>query len=201
MPLLQRVPRALRFTWRWCLQVRARVGPCCCPSAGCPPRLPPAPPCCRRRRAPHSPPSLSLALTSRTPTGPPKERLPALVAAIVGKGMRAGVCIKPGTPVSELIPVLRACPDLTLALVMTVEPGFGGQSFMPAMMPKVAELRAHFPMLDIQVDGGVDCATVAAAAAAGANVIVSGTGVFRARDGPAQAIADLRKAVTDAQAL
>ena len=114
--------------------------------------------------------------------------------------MRAGICIKPSTPVAELLPVLRALPALTLALVMTVEPGFGGQSFMPAMMPKVAALRAAFPALDIQVDGGVDAGTVRAAAEAGANVIVSGTGVFKAPDGPAAAIQHLRQCVLQAQA-
>jgi ribulose-phosphate 3-epimerase len=122
------------------------------------------------------------------------------VASIVAKGMRAGVCIKPGTPVSELLPVLQAHPGITLALVMTVEPGFGGQSFMADMLPKVAALRASFPALDIQVDGGLDASTVQAAAQAGANVIVSGTGVFKAAQGPAAAIAQLRGVVSAALA-
>jgi ribulose-phosphate 3-epimerase len=128
------------------------------------------------------------------------ERLPSLVASIVAKGMRAGICIKPGTPVEGLVAALRACPSVALALVMTVEPGFGGQAFQPAMLTKVAALRAAFPALDIQVDGGVDCATVGAAAAAGANVIVSGTGIFRAAQGAEGAIAALRQAVLAAQA-
>jgi ribulose-phosphate 3-epimerase len=126
------------------------------------------------------------------------ERVPALVASIVERGMRAGVSIKPGTPVEALVPLLQSCPDLTLALVMTVEPGFGGQPFMASMMPKVAELRAKFPLLDIQVDGGIDCTTVLAAAQAGANVIVSGTGVFKHPEGPAAAILKLRQAVQEA---
>ncbi len=130
----------------------------------------------------------------------PAERLPALVASIVAKGMRAGISIKPGTPVEGLLAALRACPGVSLALVMTVEPGFGGQAFQAAMLPKVAALRAAFPALDIQVDGGVDCATAPAAAAAGANVIVSGTGIFRAAQGPQGAIAALRQAVLAAQA-
>ena len=142
----------------------------------------------RRRRPPARPPP------------PPAERLPALVASIVAKGMRAGISVKPGTPVEGLLAALRACPGLTLALVMTVEPGFGGQAFQPAMLPKVAALRAAFPALDIQVDGGLDCSTVAAAASAGANVIVSGTGVFRAPQGAKAAIAELRQAVEAAQA-
>ena len=118
----------------------------------------------------------------------------------MAKGMRAGISVKPGTPVEGLVAALRACPAATLALVMTVEPGFGGQAFQATMLPKVAALRAAFPALDIQVDGGLDCSTVAAAASAGANVIVSGTGVFRAPQGAKAAIAELRQAVEAAQA-
>jgi ribulose-phosphate 3-epimerase len=79
---------------------------------------------------------------------------------------------------------------------MTVEPGFGGQSFMPETMPKVAELRARFPALDIQVDGGLGPATIEAAARAGANVIVAGTSIFGAAD-PGAAMAAMRRVVED----
>ena len=69
-----------------------------------------------------------------------------------------------------------------MILVMTVEPGFGGQSFMPECLPKVTELRRKYPELDIQVDGGLGPNTIDQAASAGANVIVAGTAVFKAKD-------------------
>jgi ribulose-phosphate 3-epimerase len=106
--------------------------------------------------------------------------------------MRVGVSLKPGTPVEAVVPVAG---DVDMVLVMTVEPGFGGQDFMPDMMPKVTELRRRFPGLDIQVDGGLAPKNIAVAADAGANVVVAGTSVFKAPDGPAAAIAQLRGAV------
>lgn len=75
---------------------------------------------------------------------------------------------------------------------MTVAPGFGGQPFMPEVLPKVAELRAAFPDLDIQCDGGINAATAVAAVAAGANCLVAGSAVFGASD-PAAVIAALRQ--------
>jgi ribulose-phosphate 3-epimerase len=85
-----------------------------------------------------------------------------------------------------------------MVLCMTVTPGFGGQPFQAAVLPKVAALRQRYPELDIQVDGGLGPSTVDAAAAAGANVIVAGTAVFGAPD-PAAVIAKLRGAVEEAQ--
>ena len=94
-------------------------------------------------------------------------------------GMQVGVSIKPGTDVDALKSFISL---VDLVLVMTVEPGFGGQSFMPEMMPKVLSLRTQHPELDIQVDGGLSPLTIDAAAAAGANNIVAGTGVPKAHN-------------------
>lgn len=81
-----------------------------------------------------------------------------------------------------------------MVLVMTVEPGFGGQSFMPDQLPKVTALRERYPNLPIEVDGGLSEKTIAPAADAGANVIVAGSAVFGAAD-PGQVIAKLREEV------
>lgn len=118
-----------------------------------------------------------------------------LIARITGRGMRAGVALKPGTSVGDLVALLHAHPAVTLALVMTVEPGFGGQAFREDQLDKVRVLRAAFPHLDVQVDGGLSPANVALAAAAGANVIVAGTSIFKAPEGAAHAIGVLRSAV------
>jgi len=81
-----------------------------------------------------------------------------------------------------------------MVLIMTVEPGFGGQSFMAEMMPKVEALRKAYPDLQIEVDGGLSEKTIDQAAEAGANVIVAGSAVFGAKD-PADVIRKLREAV------
>jgi ribulose-phosphate 3-epimerase len=81
-----------------------------------------------------------------------------------------------------------------MVLVMTVEPGFGGQSFMASELPKVSALRARYPDLPIEVDGGISEKTIPQAADAGANVIVAGSAVFGAKD-PGDVIKKLREAV------
>lgn len=81
-----------------------------------------------------------------------------------------------------------------MVLVMTVNPGFGGQKFMASELPKVTALRQRYPDLNIEVDGGLSEKTVDVAAEAGANVIVAGSAVFSAED-PGQVIATLREAV------
>lgn len=107
------------------------------------------------------------------------------------------MAIKPGTSVEVLFPLLDSAdaderPDM--CLVMTVEPGFGGQKFMPDMMPKVERLRQRYPDLNIEVDGGLSEKTIDVAADAGANVIVAGSAVFGAED-PGEVIRKLRDAV------
>ncbi|KAK6465988.1 D-ribulose-5-phosphate 3 epimerase [Scheffersomyces coipomensis] len=100
-----------------------------------------------------------------------------LIKTIKKFGLKVGVAVKPATPVESLFPIID---EIDLGLVMTVEPGFGGQKFMPEMMPKVKLLREKYPKLNIQVDGGLGKETIDAAATAGANVIVAGTSVFKA---------------------
>ena len=114
-----------------------------------------------------------------------------LCSLIQGNNMQVGIAIKPGTDVSALAPFVAL---VDMVLVMTVEPGFGGQSFMPNMMPKVLSLRNDYPDLDIQVDGGLGAATIDTAAAAGANIIVAGSAVFKADDKPL-IICQLRRSV------
>lgn len=114
-----------------------------------------------------------------------------LIDKIHKAGMKAACALKPKTPAS----VLEKFGDkLDMILVMTVEPGFGGQSFMKDMMPKVKEIRSRYPNTNLQVDGGLSAKTVDDASGAGANVIVSGTGVFKADD-PVEAISILRTSV------
>ena len=102
------------------------------------------------------------------------------IRMIHDEGMKAGISVKPGTPVEVLAPYLD---EVELVLVMTVEPGFGGQSFMEDMMPKLAWLRARCrPGTVLQVDGGINRKTIAAAAAAGADCFVAGSAVFGRED-------------------
>ncbi len=116
------------------------------------------------------------------------------IEKIKGHGIKAGVVIKPGTPAEAVFPYLDR---VYMVLVMTVEPGFGGQSFMADMMPKVTAIKAEAAKrgLDIlvEVDGGISDKTVYAAAEAGVDIVVSGTGVFKAED-PAEAIRILKSA-------
>lgn len=100
-----------------------------------------------------------------------------LIKLIKEHGMKAACAVKPGTAVEV---VYELGDLLDMVLIMTVEPGFGGQKFMPSMMPKVEQLREKFPQLNIQVDGGLAKDTVPVAAEAGANVIVAGTSCFTA---------------------
>ncbi|KAJ7013851.1 hypothetical protein NC653_003473 [Populus alba x Populus x berolinensis] len=121
-----------------------------------------------------------------------------LVQRIKSKGMRPGVSLKPGTPIEEVYPLVEGENPVEMVLVMTVEPGFGGQKFMPETMDKVRALRKKYPSLDIEVDGGLGPSTIDMAASAGANCIVAGSSVFGAPDS-AQVISLLRKSVEEVQ--
>ena len=107
----------------------------------------------------------------------------ALLKLIREKGAKASVSIKPATPAEVLYDLLPLCD---MVLVMTVEPGYGGQAFMPEMLEKVRKLRAEAEKrgitLDIQVDGGINPETAKLAVEAGANVLVAGSSVFKSAD-------------------
>jgi len=112
--------------------------------------------------------------------------------AIRGAGALAGLSVKPGTPLEPYLDVLKEFDTL---LVMTVEPGFGGQAFMAEVLPKVRLAREHVKAghlrLFVEVDGGIDANTIEAAAEAGADVFVAGSAVYNAAD-PAAAVDKLR---------
>ncbi|MEG3006553.1 MAG: ribulose-phosphate 3-epimerase [Oscillospiraceae bacterium] len=109
-------------------------------------------------------------------------------------GIKAGLSVKPNTPIEEVYPYLDM---LDMVLVMTVEPGFGGQSFMENMMDKIIKLKAKCAEINkenllIQVDGGISEKTVAIATSAGANVIVAGSALF-SQENYQDAISKLRE--------
>ena len=110
--------------------------------------------------------------------------------------MTVGLCVKPNTPIEKIYPYLE---EIDLVLIMTVEPGFGGQSFMSDMLPKAEKLREKIKALKkdihIQIDGGIGVATITKAADAGANIMVAGNSIFRDKDGIKSAISSLRSAL------
>ena len=112
-----------------------------------------------------------------------EENIRKSLELVRGCGKRAAVCVKPKTPAEAVLPFLDLC---SMVLVMTVEPGFGGQSFMEDMMPKVQKIRAYIekdhPGCELEVDGGVSLKTGAICAAAGADVFVAGSAYFKAAD-------------------
>jgi ribulose-phosphate 3-epimerase len=119
----------------------------------------------------------------------------SVIAAIRNAGCTVGISLKPKTPAEQIFPLLD---QIDLVLIMTVEPGFGGQSFMAEMMPKVTKIRHKIEELKLkvhlEVDGGIDAMTVETAAKAGANMMVAGTYIFRNPDGDSAAIAQLHSA-------
>ncbi|MHB1556096.1 MAG: ribulose-phosphate 3-epimerase [Isosphaeraceae bacterium] len=123
------------------------------------------------------------------------------VQAIHALGKRAGVAINPATPVSLVEEIL---PDLELLLVMTVNPGFGGQQFLAGTLPKLRRARALIdqmrPDCELEVDGGIEPHTINGVVAAGATVIVAGSSVFGAPGGAADGMARLRQAIESQQA-
>ncbi|MDW8297855.1 MAG: ribulose-phosphate 3-epimerase [Anaerolineae bacterium] len=115
--------------------------------------------------------------------------------AIHDLGVRAGVALNPHTPFELIREIL---PDVERVLVMTVNPGFGGQRLIPRTLNKVAQIRTAIAALgqpiELGVDGGVDCSTIGELAHSGADVFVAGSAIFGAAEGVAAAIAALRAA-------
>jgi ribulose-phosphate 3-epimerase len=107
--------------------------------------------------------------------GEASEDIVAVIGMIKAHGKKVGISIKPATPISFIEKYLDM---LDMVLVMTVEPGYGGQKMMEATLDKVSQLRAMRPELDIEVDGGINGDTIHKALEAGANVIVAGSYVF-----------------------
>jgi ribulose-phosphate 3-epimerase len=120
-----------------------------------------------------------------------------LARTLRSAGARAGLALKPATAIE---PYLDLLPELDMLLVMTVEPGFGGQSFLDVVLPKIRRARAAIGDLDIwlQVDGGVSSSTIERCAEAGADTFVAGSAVYGAAD-PAAAVTALRRAAEQAR--
>ena len=121
-----------------------------------------------------------------------EENIHEALRLIHAKGKKAGVVVKPKTPAEAVLPFIN---EVEMILVMTVEPGFGGQSFMADMMPKVSTIRGYIsemnPTCELEVDGGVGPKTYRTCIEAGADVLVAGSAVYGAPDIPAR-IAELR---------
>ncbi len=117
------------------------------------------------------------------------------IQLIKSKGVKAGVVLNPATPAETLKPIL---PDLDMVLLMTVNPGFGGQSFIQSVVPKIQQVRTWAnelnPKLEIEVDGGINIETAAVCAKAGADVFVAGSAIYN-RDDRGAAIDELRKSI------
>ena len=121
-----------------------------------------------------------------------EENIHEALRRIHARGKKAGVVVKPKTPASAVLPFISECD---IILVMTVEPGFGGQKFMADMMPKVQTIRGYIdamnPACELEVDGGVDANTCHQCIHAGANVLVAGSAVYKAENIP-ERIKELR---------
>ncbi|MGH2598515.1 MAG: ribulose-phosphate 3-epimerase, partial [Dehalococcoidia bacterium] len=119
-----------------------------------------------------------------------------VVQSVKAAGMKAGVAINPGTPVGALEAIL---PDVDLVLVMSVNPGWGGQPFLTEVLAKVRRLRATIDSLglstELEMDGGITKETAPLAVEAGANVLVAGTAVFNEGEPIGAALTRLRRAV------
>lgn len=117
------------------------------------------------------------------------------IQMIKSKGVKAGVVLNPATPAEMIKPILK---DVDMILLMTVNPGFGGQSFIPSVVPKIKQIREWAneinPTLEIEVDGGINPETAAICAEAGADVFVAGSAIYNRSDRGA-AIEELKRSL------
>ena len=102
-----------------------------------------------------------------------------VIKVIRAKGCKAGLVLNPETPVHAVDPWLDQVDEV---LFMTVHPGYGGQAFIPSVLPKIRKLRERAPNIDISVDGGITLETAKQCAEAGANVLIAGTSLYRSKD-------------------
>ena len=119
-----------------------------------------------------------------------------VVHSIKAAGMKAGVAINPGTPVSAIEAIV---PNADLILVMSVNPGWGGQPFIPEALAKVRDVREMIDTLmlatELEIDGGIAETTIAAAVEAGADIVVAGSAIYNERESVAASMARLRRAI------
>lgn len=133
-------------------------------------------------------------LTFHLETTYDESHLRELIHSIKATNMKVGVAVKPSTPLNDDLRQVLTEGLVDMVLVMTVEPGFGGQGFLAETVDKVRELRSAYPDLDLQVDGGITAETAQVACEAGANILVSGSWLFKHAD-PASGITTLRRSV------
>lgn len=119
-----------------------------------------------------------------------KDNIKEAFELIRRKGVKVGISINPSTSLDKIKPYLD---DVDMVLIMSVNPGYPGQKFIPDVLPKIKELRKLKPNLDIEIDGGINKETIKKAAEAGANVFVAGSAIFKEEDRK-KAIGELRKA-------
>jgi ribulose-phosphate 3-epimerase len=124
------------------------------------------------------------------------QHLHRLIETIKGLGVKAGVALNPATPLSSLDEIL---PLLDLVLVMTVNPGFGGQAFIESMLDKIARLRKILDdrqvKAELEVDGGINASIAPKVAKAGAEVLVAGAAIFNSKQGAGRALHEMRRAL------
>jgi ribulose-phosphate 3-epimerase len=122
------------------------------------------------------------------------EKAAEIAAEVKSKGMMAGIALAPETPAEVVFPLI-ASGAVDTVLLLSVRPGFGGQKFMPSVLPKVETLRLHFPGINIEVDGGINLENAGTVAAAGANALVAGTTVFAGPSPPEVMVPELVKLI------
>jgi len=128
------------------------------------------------------------------------DRAIALAADIRSRGMKAGIALAPETPSESIFPLLDT-QAVDTVLLLSVRPGFGGQKFMPSVLPKIEIIRARNANVNIEVDGGITLENAEQVAAAGANVLVAGTTVFNGPKPPEDMVPAVVRAIRSGMSL